>query len=624
MTDLFGQAPVHANRSLRQAGARRPTTNVTFGLNGFLSSPSAALQQSLESRLRQQLDGAGSTLFSLTWNRKATPVGRPYFQLVASALRTLGSDCGSWPTPDTNQRGGPQDPEKRKAGGHSVTLQDQVHGVLATGSPARTEKRGQLSPNHSRWLMGYSAEHLSCAPTEMPSFRKSRHNLSKPHKETIMNDQPTRQQLPVLRTGGTLLAIIPQSIEEAYRIANAAVKSGLVHRDMNTPERALMVIMHGMEIGLPPMASLERIAIINGRRCVWGDAVPALAMDTGELLEWDEGFTGEGENLEAYCRIARQRGKTVFRKEARFSVADAKQADLWDDRPRVQRRSRDGGTFEVDNDSPRFRYRKRMMQMRARVVFRDLFSDKFMGLYIAEEIVTKNTDAEMRDVTPKDFRRVENPMDDRPIEPTRTIGQPVTDEERAAATEFASGGPRSDTEMPRWTTSRRMNEMEADHEAAEAARALHPVQVDLEEAIAAKSVAKEQQPPQARTEPAGEPKQEGATKEPPKTISERAAAARGLPAKEPARATPQQEAGADSTGKATGRASAEPAAPAASPGDKFYQDGLATIANAVEAGALNGWWRSTRKERIAAGMTADQLDNLTQQYNRKFITLTGA
>jgi hypothetical protein len=47
---------------------------------------------------------------------------------------------------------------------------------LAIGSPAQTEKRGQLSPDHSRWLMGYSAEHLSCAPTAMRSSRKSRQN----------------------------------------------------------------------------------------------------------------------------------------------------------------------------------------------------------------------------------------------------------------------------------------------------------------------------------------------------------------------------------------------------------------------------------------------------------------
>src|SRR6266571_4400192 len=63
-TDLFGLAVAPASLSAPPARARRPMTSATCGLRGFLSSPSAALQSSLESRLRRQLDGAGSTLFS--------------------------------------------------------------------------------------------------------------------------------------------------------------------------------------------------------------------------------------------------------------------------------------------------------------------------------------------------------------------------------------------------------------------------------------------------------------------------------------------------------------------------------------------------------------------------------
>ena len=47
----------------------------------------------------RQLDGAGSTLFSLTWRRKATPAGRPYYQLAASGRRISETDCGLWPSP---------------------------------------------------------------------------------------------------------------------------------------------------------------------------------------------------------------------------------------------------------------------------------------------------------------------------------------------------------------------------------------------------------------------------------------------------------------------------------------------------------------------------------------------
>jgi len=50
----------------------------------------------------------------------------------------------------------------------------RLSGLTAIGSPAATEKPGQLNPAHSRWLMGYPAEWDACAPTAMPSSRKSR------------------------------------------------------------------------------------------------------------------------------------------------------------------------------------------------------------------------------------------------------------------------------------------------------------------------------------------------------------------------------------------------------------------------------------------------------------------
>src|SRR5262245_56010872 len=106
MLDLFGQAPAPANPSAAPARARVPMTDATCGLRGFLSSASYALQSSLESRLRRRLAGAGSTLFSLTWKRKATPAGRPYYQLAASARPTSGSGFGSWGTPHGQVFGG--------------------------------------------------------------------------------------------------------------------------------------------------------------------------------------------------------------------------------------------------------------------------------------------------------------------------------------------------------------------------------------------------------------------------------------------------------------------------------------------------------------------------------------
>lgn len=53
-------------------------------------------------------------------------------------------------------------------------------GQMLTGSCAGMESGGQLSPEHSRWLMGFPAVWGSCAPTVTRSSRKTRKSSSKP------------------------------------------------------------------------------------------------------------------------------------------------------------------------------------------------------------------------------------------------------------------------------------------------------------------------------------------------------------------------------------------------------------------------------------------------------------
>jgi hypothetical protein len=106
MTDLFGAAVVHVSRLAPQAKEQVRPMNGTYGRIGSVSSASASLASSLAKMLSKQLDGAGSTLFALTWKRKVTLRGRPYCQLAASARPISGTDCGSWPSPCANQANG--------------------------------------------------------------------------------------------------------------------------------------------------------------------------------------------------------------------------------------------------------------------------------------------------------------------------------------------------------------------------------------------------------------------------------------------------------------------------------------------------------------------------------------
>jgi hypothetical protein len=105
MTDLFGRVPVLANLSARQAKGLGLLTSGTCGQLGTTSSASASLQASLESRLRAQTAGLGSTLFKMTWKPWVTPSGRSRFRLRASALRISGTGCTSWPTPSAQEFG---------------------------------------------------------------------------------------------------------------------------------------------------------------------------------------------------------------------------------------------------------------------------------------------------------------------------------------------------------------------------------------------------------------------------------------------------------------------------------------------------------------------------------------
>jgi hypothetical protein len=134
-TDQCARAPVPANPSARRANSSGRKTSATSGRSSVTSSPSESLQKRLASRLRARLGASGSPEYVLTWKDWAMQSGPPICALRAQAPRTSANGSSGWPTPDTNQRGGAQDPAKRKAGGHSVTLQDAA---LLAGWPTCT------------------------------------------------------------------------------------------------------------------------------------------------------------------------------------------------------------------------------------------------------------------------------------------------------------------------------------------------------------------------------------------------------------------------------------------------------------------------------------------------------
>lgn len=163
-----------------------------------------------------------------------------------------------------------------------------------------------------------------------------------------------------LRTGGQIAAIVPTNIEEVFRLAKAISVSGLAPAGMKQPEQITVALLHGLELGLPPMQALQNIAVINGKPTLYGNGIPALLYARNfKIKEWIDGET-------AFCTVTRPDGTAITRS---FSKKDAETAGLW------------------GKSGPWKQFPERMLKMRARgYAARDGAADVLSGMYIAEEL----------------------------------------------------------------------------------------------------------------------------------------------------------------------------------------------------------------------------------------------
>lgn len=170
---------------------------------------------------------------------------------------------------------------------------------------------------------------------------------------------------PPIMAGGAVAALVPQSLDEAFRVAQAIAASGLAPRGLDKPEQVMVAIMAGAELGLAPFQALQSFAIVNNRPTLWGDGLMAVARAQGiKAQEW---IDGEGDAAVAHCEVTRpDTGETIARS---FSVSDAKKAGLW------------------NKQGPWQQYPKRMLQMRARAwALRDGCADMLRGFQVREEV----------------------------------------------------------------------------------------------------------------------------------------------------------------------------------------------------------------------------------------------
>jgi len=172
---LFGPEAVRASHLATLGPGKEKATRDTSGQISPDLSPSAALQLSLESRLRQRLGVFGSPEYVTTWKRWAMPSGVPICAQRASARHILGSGCIGWPT--LIKRDGATLLRARRApnatGSEPMAwVAGLVTGVVKENRDGlKMEVPVGLNPEWACWLMGFPVAWLLSVPLAMQSSR---------------------------------------------------------------------------------------------------------------------------------------------------------------------------------------------------------------------------------------------------------------------------------------------------------------------------------------------------------------------------------------------------------------------------------------------------------------------
>lgn len=278
------------------------------------------------------------------------------------------------------------------------------------------------------------------------------------------NDKAKQQ---VMRVGGEVTAVVPQSVEEIFRVSKGVVQSGLapsaltgkMKSDADTQKAVsavAIVIMAGAELGLPPMVSLRSFTAINGRPALYGDGLINVVRRSGRAKTLTVNYTRgrdfrlfvragmipependqEAAELKAdflswaieertggFCDAART--DTGEAKVVIFTVAQAMRAGLWQNDAEVMKDVWEGeypnskkARKLMPNDSPWYRYPERMLGWRAAgFCLRDLFGDALGG-------ITDDWEA----------REIEGMVDISPQQVGRPSPPPVPEDEPEAVT----------------------------------------------------------------------------------------------------------------------------------------------------------------------------------------------
>lgn len=161
----------------------------------------------------------------------------------------------------------------------------------------------------------------------------------------------------------------PALYEHYQKVALMMSKSEIVPNAYRGKPADIFIAMEmGYQLGFPIAQSLQDIAVINGRPCLWGDGLLALVLSHPDCEAVNEMpiTNNKGDVVGYKCSVKR---KGYDMREQVFTLQDAQTAGL------------------LKKSGPWTQYPKRMLQMRARAfALRDVFGDALRGFKVAEEM----------------------------------------------------------------------------------------------------------------------------------------------------------------------------------------------------------------------------------------------
>ncbi len=202
----------------------------------------------------------------------------------------------------------------------------------------------------------------------------------------------------------------PSLYEHYFKIATMLAKSGVIPKCyIGKPDDIFVAMAMGYQLGLPVEQSLQDIAVINGKPCIYGDGLLAVVISRPDCVSIHETPIMKGDLIIGYSCTVERRGHAPHTKQ--FTLQDAENAGLF--------------------RNPTWKsYPDRMLQMRARsFAIRDKFADALRGIAVAEEVQDYNIiDGEIVEAPQTQTEKTKNQIKDKVKNktPSDTFEIPVT------------------------------------------------------------------------------------------------------------------------------------------------------------------------------------------------------